>query len=249
MGMDVTYHPIDTGWAEAAFLAPLGAAGPARAAGARAAARRAGLGRDATDLYLRVLSAAASRGDPSEPFEARLGPALCAAQTCFGPYWYTRGCSLTGLLARPGAPAGLATDLGDEPALRHLPPNPRDGRITQSYRSGAWLPAASVARLLAALDGDPAAAAAFAAEFPGGLADVVRAALAWARDRGCGVMEAADLVVPDPVDPRRTEAACWLANLDLAGVRLYAAEAERQLREAGAPYDAMRAGAPRWEDL
>ena len=89
MGMDVTYHPIDPEWAETAFLAPLAAAGPARARAARAAARRAGLGRDATDLYLRILSTAASWGDPSEPFEARLGPALCAAQSCFGPGSYT----------------------------------------------------------------------------------------------------------------------------------------------------------------
>lgn len=77
----------------------------------------------------------------------------------------------------------------------------------------------------------------------------MKSALGWARGRGCGLMEAADLVVPDPVGPRRTEATCWIGNLDLAGVRLYAAEAERQLRGAGVPYDEMTRGVPGWSDL
>ncbi|WP_165443458.1 hypothetical protein [Olsenella sp. Marseille-P4559] len=249
MGLDVTYHPIDPAWAEGAFLSLVPAARARDLSHARQLAADAGLGQDARDLYLSLLSAAASWDDPAAPFEAGWGYALCAAQTCFGPYWYTRGSSLTGFLGAPGAPAGLAADLGGEPALSHLPPNPREGRITQNYRSGAWLPPASVGRLLSLLGSDPAVSSAFRAAFPGGQSEVVGSALGWAREHGCGLMEAADLVVPDPVDPRGTEATCWLPNLDLAGVRLYAAEAERQLRGAGAPYDEMTRGVPRWFDL
>lgn len=249
MGLDVTYHPIDPAWAEGAFLSLLPAARAGDLSGARRAAAGAGLGPDAQGLYLGLLSTAASWDDPSAPFEAGYGYALCAAQTCFGPYWYTRGSTLTAFLGASGASSRLAADFGGEPALRHLPPNPREGRITQNYRSGAWLPASSVGRLLSLLGSDPAVGAVFGAAFPGGQSAVVKSALEWAHGHDCGLMEAADLVVPDPVDPRRTEATCWLPNLDLGGVRLYAAEAERQLREAGVPYDEMTRGIPGWSDL
>jgi len=128
---------------------------------------------------------------PLEATYAMLAATLAGARH---PYWYSRGDSLSGLASEdPGIDSLFVpfTKLAHGP-FRDLP-NPSAGRITENYTASDIVPAQALPQFAARLSD---------------LADVLRetwddenlaslhATVRYAREKGLGLMEVGDLVVP-----------------------------------------------------
>lgn len=232
MGFDVTYHPMSASEMEEWFFARLPELRAGEVSRVAYVGARADLDAEVIKKYISVLNQAAGWSDPTAAFESTYGFALAAVQTFFGPYWYTRGSSLTFLAERSPRFERFLTPL---PAaeVAGFPQNPSNPRITANWQSGAWVSPQNVRALLDELDADPAAETEFEAAFPGGQAEVVLAALRTAVTDGRGVLEATDVIEPDPLDLAKSSCFGSLRTVDLDGLLLYHREALRQLKEAG----------------
>lgn len=178
--------------------------------------------------YLNLLSQIADFPEDA-PFELNLGYGCAAVSGMFRRYHYTRNNSLTKFIQdNPDASVhvgSLKYDLG-------LTGENHTEVFTENYSSGVWLSPEGVKGLMTYLE-EPKNREAFDASFPGGQAAVVLQALTEARDTESGMLEATDVIEPNPLDLDSSKSLTKLENCDPAGTLLYQEVAIQQLKDAG----------------
>lgn len=234
MGFDITYHPMTPAEMQTWLFGRLAEARSQNFEEAARIAQAANLDEKSRKDWFGILKQAAAWNNPQEPFEPTYGYALCAAQTFFVPYWYTRGLSFTFLAdIHPVFERYLEALPASE--IPDFPSNPTNPYITENWRSGAWMSAQTVGSLLSDLDTTAELKAMFESFYTDGQAEVVYACLRFAADSNRGILEASDVSEPNPLDITRSSTVGSLRNLDMQGVAVYRNQAIAQLKAAGVP--------------
>lgn len=229
MGFDVTYHPVSTEELTSWCIERLPEIRTKNFEGALRVSQEMRLSEEDTRKYLNLLDQVASFKEDA-PFGSNLGFGCAAIQGMFRTFFYTRNSSLTNFFRNNNLSTqylcSIEEDLG-------LTTQASPGFIQENYCAGVWLSAASVKALLALLGEDPVAKQAFEENFPNGQAEVVLDALRLAEAYDLGLLEATDVVEPNPLDLNTSKACTKLENCDAAGALLYRDMALQQLRDAG----------------
>jgi hypothetical protein len=232
MGFDVSYHPISIGEMHTWYLDRLPEVASGDASGTLAVAKAAGLGEDSTQRLLHIIDKG-TNNKPDGSFELGHGYMIAAVQGLFRDYHYTRGSMLSSLVGNDGPLTPYTSPLVGPGALDL--PNPSEGVLPSNYASGVWLAPEGVAALLDAYDNDPRIKAAMDETVPAGQINVVLKALRAARDLGVGLLEATEIIEPNPLDLNTSRCVSDLMHCDIEGPLLYEAKAKAQLRAAGVP--------------
>jgi len=222
MGFDVTYHPVTEhalhAWYFDFLLSDASVANRCRT-------------HDVPDLFRAKIEAwvAADRALPAgSSFDATVGFHAAAACGIFSRYHYLRGCRLSKIQS-----IGRYTKAWHEIVPTITAHSPARNRAVQNYSSGVFIPPESVRGLRHDIDADPRLRDEIRVEFPDSHFDVLRTALDEAIVSRAGLLEATDVIEPDPFDLNRTTGASNRLNCELAGPLLYRDTA--RLQTAGIP--------------
>lgn len=112
--------------------------------------------------------------------------------------------------------------------------NPIDNKIVKNYSSGVFIPSDQVIRLLTDYDYDPQVREDLDAFFSHHRIDIFLKALLAARELSAGLLEATDVIEPNPLNLNNSACYSNLFNCDQEGVYLFKAAAIEQFKEAEA---------------
>ncbi len=231
MGYDVSYHPIREEEMHEWYFNRLEEIQKGTTKQAEKIAKSAGMEEFYRDRYIELLKQAAEQFTGEGLFEDTHGYALAAIQGFFKTYYYTRGSSLTDLIGEHEAFASFTTPITT--ALGFIPKERVHGRLPANYAAGVWLSARNVEDLLQALEQDVSIKEAFENYYYDGQAKVVIKALNAAKEAKAGLLEASEIVEPNPLDLNSSRSISNLFNCDPEGALLYQEVALEQLRDAG----------------
>ena len=233
MGFDVTWHPISQREIRRWYFDRLAesAAGNLSTINAileeQKPGREAGYEEFCRKAYRDLLRQGAGIG-PDEPFDKTHSYLLAMVQGLFRTYFYTRGGIFSGLVATDPAMAAYTvsfqTIVGDRFGGQML------SRISENYSGGVFIPESAIPRLLA--DYESGKIEAQLKLCFGGTLPVFLKALVYAKSHRLGLLEATEVVEPNPMDLRSTNCRSYLMNCDMDGVMIYAETAKHQLEEA-----------------
>jgi hypothetical protein len=167
---------------------------------------------------------------PDEIFDKTHAYYAAVAQGFFRPYFYIRGAAFTFVIddnldyVRYVKP--WEAILGYEIA------QPVMNRIIENYCGGVYIPPDSVAQLLADIETDEEIRANVSEVFSEGTLDVFLKALRYAKEHGLGLLEAAEVIEPNPLDLNDSICYSNLYNCDTDGPLLFAEIAAQQIAEA-----------------
>lgn len=165
-----------------------------------------------------------------ELFDKSHGYYIAVVQGFFRDYYYTRGSALS-FLAEEKAEYRRYTTAW-ETVTPHPFPNPAENRIVENYCSGVYLAPEQVVRLLRDLEHDPRVRTDLEGMWTDGQLDVLKKALGAAADLGCGLLEATEVVEPNPLAPNESVCYSNLFHCDKDGVYLYIDTAMKQIAQA-----------------
>lgn len=195
--------------------------------GLRALAQGAGVDEFYTGKYIDTMKAAAGTG-PDETFEKSHAYYLAVIQGFFLPYFYTRGTAFSFLMAQAPQMGEYAT------SWREIKPDfigcHVQDRLEENYSGGVYIAPEQAARLLADC-GAGRAVSKTVNDFFGQNAPVFSKALRYACGHGLGLIEASEVVEPNPTDLAKTVSYSNLMNCDKDGAYIYRDTALRQIEE------------------
>ena len=223
MGFDVTYHPVSEAQLRRWYFDLLNDDAPK-------ASLVAEYGID--PLFANKLADLVESGrrvEPGAEFDSALGFPAAVVAGIFARYHYARGCMLSDV-------AGIETYTRSwtEIAPEHVVGMEVADRIVSNYSSGVFVASEHVARLRDDIETKPEVRAAIFRVFPGPHVAILQKALDEAAAAGHGLLEATDVIEPNPLDLNATTGWSNRLNCDPAGAMLYADEAYNQLQAMGA---------------
>lgn len=222
MGWDISYHPISEQQMQEWYFDVLD--NPERI---EQVIRRSGMEEFYAAKYRQTMDVARSTG-PEDTFDKTHGFYIAVVQGFFGDYFYTRGSALSFIehpvfrnYCRPW------TDFVPERYLTQTVHN----RLVENYCGGVYLPYESAARLLTDYaDGGPVREE-LDRMFSHGRIKVLLKALRFACAQRTGLLEAAEVVTPDPFDLNNSSSYSNLFHCDIDGPLLYHEAAKAQLEQ------------------
>ena len=232
MGFDVSWHPISQKEMLRWYFDRLEEVRSGDRSGLVALAEEYRIGSDNSNeefcaaRYQEIMDTAA-KVQPGEPFDKTHSYILAAVQGLFRTYYYTRGGLYSNLMDQPAMAAytlPFQRILGDR--LQH----PVQNRILENYSGGVYIPEEQVPRLLD--DGQSGPVRAALESVFGNTLPVFFKALERARQEGLGLLEATEVIEPNPLNIQETVCRSYLNNCDLDGVKIYIETCRRQLEEA-----------------
>ena len=144
--------------------------------------------------------------------------------------YYTRGSAFSFLVEEKPEYARYFTPWAQvTPALF---PNPAENQIIENYCAGVYLSPEQVARLLRDLERDPRVQEDLEGLWSDGQLAVLKKALAAAAELGAGLLEATEVVEPNPIHPNESTSYSNLYHCDRDGVYLYMDTVSRQMEDA-----------------
>ncbi|MDR1163969.1 MAG: hypothetical protein LBM17_09085 [Candidatus Accumulibacter sp.] len=168
--------------------------------------------------------------DASEVFDVTHSFRVAVVQGFFRTYFYTRGSAFTFLIEqKPEYKKYLKPwkdILGREPGMRV------HDQIIENYCGGVYIPPEQVAPLIEDYEKDETLKAALDGVFSEGNIAVFLKALNFAKDGGFGILEATEVVEPNPLDLNASVSYSNLYHCDTEGPLLYSEIAARQIAEA-----------------
>lgn len=111
-------------------------------------------------------------------------------------------------------------------------PNPIQNRIIENYCSGVYLSPDQVVQLLKDMEQDPKVLEDLEGLWSNGQIAVLKKALSAAAKSGAGLLEATEVVEPNPIRPNESTSYSNLYHCDRDGVYLYMDTASRQIENA-----------------
>lgn len=238
MGFDVTWHPISQVEMHQWYFDRLLEARQGDYAAAMKLAEQHQMGQGAGYQEVckkgyRDLLEQGSRLGPEDPFDKTHSFILAMVQGMFRTYYYTRGGIYSALAEMVPQMAEYTLPfqeiLGDRlQAQLHL--GPIRNRVYENYCGGVYIPETQVPRLLA--DYEEGEIEGPLKQCFGSTLPVFLKALLHAKKMGLGLLEATEVVEPNPLDLAATTCRSYLMNCDPGGVMIYAETAKHQAEEA-----------------
>ena len=168
--------------------------------------------------------------ESNELFDKSHGFYIAVIQGFFRDYYYTRGSAFSFLVEEKPEYRRYFTPWTQvaPPAL----PNPAENQIIENYSSGVYLSPEQVTQLLKDMEQDPKVLEDLEGRWSNGQLAVLKKALTAAAELGVGLLEATDVVEPNPIRPNESTSYSNLYHCDRDGVYLYMDTARRQLEDA-----------------
>jgi hypothetical protein len=165
---------------------------------------------------------------PNDSFERSHGYYIAVIQGFLRKYYYTRGSAFSFLLEERPYFERYTRDF--KTIVPESISNPISNRIVQNYSSGVFIPAVQVTQLLEDYANDPTLKADLDGFFSDGRIGVFLKALADAKQQGLGLLEATEVVEPNPLN--LNDSACYsnLFNCDQEGAYLFKQAAMAQMK-------------------
>lgn len=178
--------------------------------------------------YLDTLRVGAET-ESNELFDKSHGFYIAVIQGFFRDYYYTRGSAFSFLLEEKPDYARYFT-----PWAQVVPtafPNPAENRIVENYCSGVYLSPDQVMQLLKDMEQDPKVCEDLERIWSNGQIAVLKKALTAAAELGAGLLEATEVVEPNPISPNESTSYSNLYHCDRDGVYLYIDTVSAQLAD------------------
>ena len=229
MGYDVSFHPISPDEIQEWYFTPLTWIQQGQKEKVLALAAQYGIEDFYTEKYLDTLRVG-EKTEPDELFDKSHGFYIAVIQGFFREYYYTRGSAFSFLLEEKPDYARYFT-----PWAQVVPtafPNPAENRIVENYCSGVYLSPDQVMQLLKDMEQDPKVCEDLERIWSNGQFAVLKKALSAAAELGAGLLEATEVVEPNPIYPNESSSYSNLYHCDRNGVYLYMDLTMQQLAQA-----------------
>lgn len=180
------------------------------------------------EKYLDTLRVGAET-ESNELFDKSHGFYIAVIQGFFREYYYTRGSAFSFLLEEKPDYARYFT-----PWAQVVPtafPNPAENRIVENYCSGVYLSPDQVMQLLKDMEQDPKVCEDLERIWSNGQIAVLKKSLSAAAELGVGLLEATEVVEPNPISPNESTSYSNLYHCDRDGVYLYIDTVSAQLAD------------------
>ena len=145
-------------------------------------------------------------------------------------YYYTRGSAFSFLVEQKPEYARYFTSWEQITPVSF--PNPMQNRIIENYCSGVYLSPDQVIQLLKDMEQDPKVLEDLEGLWSNGQIAVLKKALSAAAKSGVGLLEATEVVEPNPISPNESTSYSNLYHCDRDGVYLYIDAVSGQLADA-----------------
>lgn len=229
MGYDVSFHPISPDEIQEWYFTPLTWIQQGQEEKVLALAAQYGIEDFYAEKYLDTLRVGAET-ESNELFDKSHGFYIAVIQGFFREYYYTRGSAFSFLLEEKPDYARYFT-----PWAQVVPtafPNPAENRIVENYCSGVYLSPDQVMQLLKDMEQDPKVCEDLERIWSNGQFAVLKKALTAAAELGAGLLEATEVVEPNPIYPNESSSYSNLYHCDRNGVYLYMDLTMQQLAQA-----------------
>lgn len=229
MGYDVSFHPISPDEIQEWYFTPLTWIQQGQEEKVLALAAQYGIEDFYTEKYLDTLRVG-EKTEPDELFDKSHGFYIAVIQGFFREYYYTRGSAFSFLLEEKPDYARYFT-----PWAQVVPtafPNPAENRIVENYCSGVYLSPDQVMQLLKDMEQDPKVCEDLERIWSNGQIAVLKKSLSAAAELGAGLLEATEVVEPNPIYPNESSSYSNLYHCDRNGVYLYMDLTMQQLAQA-----------------
>ena len=232
MGYDISYHAIGKDEISQWYFEPLKLAQKGDFESIAQIAREAGMDEFYVEKYADGFRSALQYGRQGI-FNKTHGFHIAVAQGYFREYFYTRGTAFSFLAEQSSKFKPYISDWREVLPAEFLAEFSGEihNEIVENYCCGAYLGADNVQKLLRdyEADGDVKSAV---DEFYAQNLPVFLKALNLARELGVGLLEATEVVEPNPIDLNKSESFSNLFNCDTQGALIYAEIAAQQIGEA-----------------
>ena len=218
MGYDVSFHPISPDEIQEWYFTPLTWIQQGQEEKVLALAAQYGIEDFYAQKYLDTLRVGAET-ESNELFDKSHGFYIAVIQGFFRDYYYTRGSAFSFLAEEKPDYARYFT-----PWAQVVPtafPNPAENRIVENYCSGVYLSPDQVMQLLKDMEQDPKVCEDLERIWSNGQIAVLKKALSAAAELGAGLLEATEVVEPNPIYPNESSSYSNLYHCDRNGVYLY----------------------------
>ena len=229
MGYDVSFHPISPEEIRKWYFTPLTWIQQGQEEKVLALAAQYGIEDFYAEKYLDTLRVGAET-ESDELFDKSHGFYIAVIQGFFRDYYYTRGSAFSFLAEEKPDYARYFT-----PWAQVVPtafPNPAENRIVENYCSGVYLSPDQVMQLLKDMEQDPKVCEDLERIWSNGQIAVLKKALSAAAELGAGLLEATEVVEPNPIYPNESSSYSNLYHCDRNGVYLYMDLTMQQLAQA-----------------
>ena len=232
MGYDISYHAIGKDEISQWYFKPLKLAQKGDFEAIAQIAREAGMEEFYVEKYADGFRSALQYGTGSI-FNKTHGFHLAVAQGYFREYFYTRGTAFSFLAEQSSKFRPYISDWREVLPAEFLAEFSGEihNEIIENYCCGAYLGAAGVQNLLRDYEAGGEVKSAVD-EFYAQNLPVFLKALNLARELEVGLLEATEVVEPNPIDLNRSESFSNLFNCDTQGALIYAEIAAQQIGEA-----------------
>ena len=232
MGYDISYHAIGKDEISQWYFKPLKLAQKGDFEAIAQIAREAQADEFYVEKYADGFRSALQYGTQGI-FNKTHGFHLAVAQGYFREYFYTRGTAFSFLAEQSSKFKSYISDWREVLPAEFLAEFSGEihNEIVENYCCGAYLSAASVQKLLRDYEADGEIKSAVD-EFYAQNLPVFLKALNLARELEVGLLEATEVVEPNPIDLNRSESFSNLFNCDPQGALIYAEIAAQQIGEA-----------------
>lgn len=228
MGYDVSFHPISPDEIQEWYFTPLTWIQQGQKEKVLALAAQYGIEDFYTEKYLDTLRVGAET-ESNELFDKSHGFYIAVIQGFFRDYYYTRGSAFSFLAEEKPDYARYFT-----PWAQVVPtafPNPAENRIVENYCSGVYLSPDQVMQLLKDMEQDPKVCEDLERIWSNGQIAVLKKSLSAAAELGVGLLEATEVVEPNPISPNESTSYSNLYHCDRDGVYLYIDTVSAQLAD------------------
>lgn len=181
------------------------------------------------EKYLNTLRVGAET-EADELFDKSHGFYIAVIQGFFRDYYYTRGSAFSFLVEQKPEYARYFTSWDQVTPVSF--PNPIQNRIIENYCSGVYLSRDQVTQLLRDLEQEPKVMEDLGGVWSDGQLAVLKKALVTAAELGVGLLEATEVVEPNPIRPNESTSYSNLYHCDRDGVYLYIDTVSRQIKDA-----------------
>lgn len=232
MGYDISYHAIGKDEISQWYFEPLKLAQKGDFESIAQIAREAGMDEFYAEKYTDGFRSALQYGTGGI-FNKTHGFHIAVAQGYFREYFYTRGTAFSFLAEQSSKFKTYISDWREVLPAEFLAEFSGEihNEIVENYCCGAYLSTASVQKLLRDYEAGGEVKSAVD-EFYAQNLPVFLKALNLARELEVGLLEATEVVEPNPIDLNRSESFSNLFNCDQQGALIYAEIAAQQIGEA-----------------
>lgn len=230
MGYDVTYHPINEMEMKNWYFDRLQEIKDGNEGPAKEFAKSFDVHDFYVEKYIDILGISASQNNENEPFDKTHGFYTAIVQGFFRTYFYTRGSAFSFLIDEH--PEFQKYTKTWEEILEKPLTCPLENRITENYSSGVYIPYDKLNQLYEDYKENSEIKEVMDAFFSEGRIKVFLKAVEYALENKLGILEATEVIQPNPLDLNNSECYSNLFNCDKDGAILYSDAAMEQLNKA-----------------